>query len=129
MIFHHDGVVSEDLEQDIKFYKMLGFEEEGEVFEDPIQNIRGVFLEKDGMRVEILEPLNDQSPLRSYIKRGVKIYHHAFETRDIEAAVDFLKSEMILVSPPTHAVAFDSRIAFLMAPTGLLVELIEVDHY
>jgi len=125
MIFHHEGVVAEDLEQELEIYKTLGFEEESR-FEDETQQVRGVFMEKDGMRVELLQPLSEKSPLHSYIKRGVKIYHHAFKTRDLDGASLYLQnSGFMQVGPPQVSIAFGGKIAFFLSPTMLLVELIE----
>lgn len=89
MIFHHEGIVTKDIEQETETYKSMGFEVESD-FEDPIQNVRGRFMKKDGFRVELLEPLNEKSPLSSYLSRGVKIYHHAFKTDSIENTIDHL---------------------------------------
>lgn len=125
MIFHHEGIVTKDIEQETKIYKTMGFEIESD-FEDPIQNVRGRFMKKDGFRVELLEPLSDQSPLSSYLSRGIKIYHHAFETNNIKNTIDYLiKEGFLLIGNPEQSVAFGGKIAFLLSPTSLLVELIE----
>ena len=125
MIFHHEGVVTKDIEQETEIYKILGFEIESD-FKDPIQNVHGRFMEKDGFRVELLEPLNEQSPLSSYISRGIKIYHHAFKTNDIQNTIEYLTGkDFLLVGSPEQSVAFGGKIAFLLSPTSLLIELIE----
>lgn len=125
MIFHHEGIVTKDIEQETETYKSMGFEVESD-FEDPIQNVRGRFMKKDGFRVELLEPLNEKSPLSSYLSRGVKIYHHAFKTDSIENTIDHLiERNFFLVGSPVQSVAFGGKIAFLLSPTSLLIELIE----
>ena len=43
------------------------------ICEDPLQGIRGLFMTLGPMRVELLEPLDETSPLEAYLKRGVKI--------------------------------------------------------
>ncbi len=80
-----------------------------------------------GMRIELLEPAAAGSPLESILARGGKMYHQAFETAGIEAAIaDLRRAGAVLALPPTPAVAFGGRpIAFLMLRTTLLVELIQ----
>ena len=125
--FHHIGLACKDIEVERAAHRMLGYVDEGPVFIDPRQRIKGCFLVKDGMRIELLEPAGEPSPLKPFLTRGLKMYHQAFETGSIEAAVAELKRAGALVTvPPTPAVAFGGRaIAFLLLRTELLVELIQ----
>ena len=125
--FHHDGVATRDMAKELRGYELLGFRTEGPVFADPLQRIRGLFLTLGAMRVELLEPLDESSPIHSHLKRGIKIYHHGFTCRDIAAATERLVAGRArVVSPPKPAVAFQNRpVAFLLLASGLLIELIE----
>lgn len=125
MIFHHEGIVTKDIERETKVYEIMGFKIESN-FEDHAQNVRGRFMTKDEFRVELLEPLNDQSPLTSFANRGIKIYHHAFKTDDFKHDIDLLvEKSFLLIEEPKESVAFGGKIAFLLSPTGLMIELIE----
>lgn len=127
LTFHHIGLACRDMARDRRDHEFLGYRAEGEVFADPTQRIRGLFMTLGPMRVELLEPLDETSPLHAYLKRGIKIYHQCFLTPDIEATIQSLQSHGARVaSPPKPAVAFDGRrIAFLLLPSQMLIELIE----
>lgn len=125
--FHHVGLACRDIEVEQRAHRLLGYADEGVPFVDPLQRIRGCFMTHGGMRVELLEPAAEDSPLEPFISRGLKMYHQAFETAAIEHSIDELKGAgAALAVPPTPAVAFDQRpIAFLMLRTTMLVELIQ----
>src|SRR5580698_6760939 len=108
--FHHDGVATHDMAKGLRQYELLGFQTEGPAFVDPLQHIRGLFLTLGPMRVELLEPLDETSPIHSHLKRGIKIYHHGFTCRDIARTTERLVADRArVVSPPKPAVAFQNR--------------------
>jgi methylmalonyl-CoA/ethylmalonyl-CoA epimerase len=125
--FHHIGIACRTLDIERRDHELLGYRAEGELFEDPKQRIRGLFMTLGPMRVELLEPLAQGSPLDSYLKRGIKIYHQCFLCSDIAESIQDLEAAGArVVSPPQPAVAFDNRpIAFLLLPSQMLVELVE----
>ena len=129
MKFHHDGIACRSIEEDKKFYGMLGFTQEGKVFEDELQKIRGMFMVNlSGMRVELLEALTDDSPIKPYLSKSCKIYHHAFTCNELfeEQINHLLEHGAMIGSPPKPSVAFGGRkITFLVLPNSLLIELIE----
>jgi methylmalonyl-CoA/ethylmalonyl-CoA epimerase len=124
--FHHLGVACRSIEAEFRYFEALGYRPEGEPFEDPIQKIRGRFVIGLGPRLELLEPLTDDSPVVPWIERGVKIYHQAFEVEELPGAIAALVSRRArIVVAPVPAVAFEGRkIAFLVLPNMALVELI-----
>lgn len=113
----------------MEIYKNLGFTVEDEIFEDPRQKIRGVFLVLDQYRIELLEAINptDGSPLDPFLSRGIKLYHHAFLVNQIHDAIsDLLNQGAVVQVAPVESVAFKGKkIAFLMLKNMTLVELIE----
>lgn len=125
--FHHVGLACKSLAQERSVHLALGFVDEGPVFEDPVQRIRGQFLLHGTFRIELLEPLGEDSPLGGYLKRGIKMYHQAFLVKDIRAAIaELTAGGSFLLVGPVPAVAFGGRnIAFLAMPGALIVELIE----
>jgi methylmalonyl-CoA/ethylmalonyl-CoA epimerase len=125
--FHHIGLACRSVEAELKVWTQLGYRAEGEVFADPIQKIRGVFMAGCGPRLELLEPDGEDSPVQGYIRRGVKLYHQGFEAREFEGAVRGLAAlGAKITAPPAPAVAFHGRrVAFLMLPGLNLVEIIE----
>jgi hypothetical protein len=124
--FHHVGVACESIQRESSHLATLGYVQEGGIFEDPVQGVRGLFLGGQGPRLELLEALGSSGVLTPWLKAGVKLYHLAYEADGLESAIAVVRKQRAkLVVPPLPAVAFGGRkIAFLMLPTRLLVELI-----
>ncbi|MEO8448393.1 MAG: VOC family protein [Gemmatimonadota bacterium] len=124
--FHHIGVASSDLDAEEKVYHALGYRRESEDFTDPIQGIRGRFLIGGGPRLELLVQVPGKSVLEPWLRKGIRLYHLAWEADDLPAASEhFVAQRARVVVPPVPAVAFGGRlITFLMLPNLQLIELI-----
>ena len=125
--FHHIGVACRDMEKEAEALRLVGYELEGEYFTDPLQKIHGCFLVGPGPRVELLAPLDESSPIVSWLKKDIKMYHQAYEVDAIDSSLAALAThQAVVLSRPKPAIAFGGRkVAFLMLPNRLLVELIE----
>jgi methylmalonyl-CoA/ethylmalonyl-CoA epimerase len=125
--FHHIGLACRDIEKEAKALRLLGYEIEGQHFTDPLQKIHGCFLVGPGPRMELLAPVDESSPIVSWLNRDVKMYHQAYEVEAIVPALAVLSAQhAVVVSRAKPAVAFGRRkVAFLMLPNNLLVEMIE----
>ena len=125
--FHHVGLACADLDAEERAFARLGYTREGPDFEDPVQGVRGRFLVGAGPRLELLCELPGGTVLGPWLRKGVKMYHVAYEAADLaeaDAAVTALGARRVVA--PVPAVAFGGRrIAFYMMPNGFLVELIE----
>ena len=126
MMFHHIGVACRDLGTETRRLAALGYAVEGPDFEDPIQGVKGRFLSGAGPRLELLVPLAQKGCLAPWIQAGVKLYHMAYETCTLDADIRELRGAGAkIIVHPVAAVAFERRrIAFLMLPNMLLIELI-----
>ena len=128
LTFHHIGIACRDIAKTQAFYLGQGYTA-SPVVEDPLQHVRISFLEKEGApRIELLEPLDDQSPVaRTLATSGVSPYHMCYEVEDIEAAVNHLRGQrFLLANGPVPACAMDDRrIAFLFQKNTGLIELVE----
>ena len=126
--FHHIGIACHDIAKSTSFYTMMGYVA-SPVTEDPIQHVRVCFLEKNGApRLELLEPLDDQSPVaRTLATAGVCPYHICYEVADITASIESLRGQrFLLVNGPVPACAMgDKRIAFMFQKNTGLIELVE----
>lgn len=131
MIFHHLGIATESLENEARVFAALGYESESDEFVDPIQGVRGLFLNGGGPRLELLEPLAGSDTLASILRRGVKCYHHAYEVPSLDEALAHLRGRRAqLIRQPTPAVAFDyRRIVFVALANSWIVELIEQSRH
>jgi methylmalonyl-CoA/ethylmalonyl-CoA epimerase len=77
--------------------------------------------------MELLAPIDESSPVVSWLNQNIKMYHQAYEVDSIDPALKSLSAQhAVVVSRPKPAIAFGGRkVAFLMLPNSLLVELIE----
>ena len=126
MIFHHVGVASRDLDADEAAFAALGYAREREECVDTIQGVRARFLVGPGPRIEIVQDLETGGRVGDFAKRGVKMYHMAYEVDDLEEAGRRLAaSGAKRVTEPVPGSAFGMRLlCFYMLPTMVLVELI-----
>ncbi|WP_079530214.1 methylmalonyl-CoA epimerase [Halobacillus hunanensis] len=123
----HIGIAVENIEQSLAFYQhTLGLEVEA-VEEVTSEQVRVAFLPIGETRIELLEPLSDESPIRKFIsKKGEGIHHIALEVNDISKRLQQYQEEGIpLINTEPKQGAHDSQIAFLhpKASGGVLFEL------
>ena len=125
--FHHIGVASKDLNKDFSTFAFLGYSKSSEYFEDPLQGIKGFFIEaKDQPRLELLANLEGSDTVTSMLNSGNKMYHFAYLVSDIEKALQvFINARAIVISPLKQSTFFGKRICFLMLPNLYMIELIE----
>lgn len=124
--FHHVGVACVDLDIESRRLALLGYVAEGADFEDSTQGVRGRFLGGQVPRLELLVQTGTSGVLDPWLANGTKLYHLAYESDDLDAAVTALcAAGARVVVPAVPAVAFgDRQITFLLLRTMLLVELI-----
>ena len=128
LTFHHIGIACRDIAKSQAFYISMGYRA-ADVIDDPLQHVRVCFLEKeDAPRLELLEPLDDQSPVaRTLATVGVTPYHLCYEVEDIDAAITALRGQRFLpVKGPLPACAMEGRrVAFMFQKNIGLIELVE----
>jgi methylmalonyl-CoA epimerase len=127
MEIDHVAIVVKDLETMLRFYtRELGFTE---IFREVIydQGVETVGLEAGESFVELLRPLDENSPIARY--RGdaaAKLHHTAYKVADIAAKLAELKAAGVrLIDEVPRRGAHGNLIAFLhpKATGGVLVEL------
>lgn len=125
--FHHIGVATTSIENEIATYRILGYKREGTPFIDENQGIKGQFIISGNQpRLELLENLDGRNTLTKWIDDGIKNYHFAYLVSDIEAAITYLgKRRFRVISPLKESSYFGKRICFLVMPNRFLIELIE----
>jgi methylmalonyl-CoA epimerase len=123
----HIAIVVKDLEATVRLYtQTLGFKE---VFREVVydQGVETVGLQAGGSFVELLLPLDENSPIARY--RGeaeTRLHHTAYRVADIEAKISELRSAGVrLIDEHPRKGAHGSLIAFLhpKATGGVLIEL------
>jgi methylmalonyl-CoA/ethylmalonyl-CoA epimerase len=129
MRLHHVGIVVDDIERHgTRYAEQLGLRPLSAIVTDPIQRVQVQFW-GDGREVslELIQPLDDDSPVSRFLEKGGGLNHLCFEVEDIVAAVEQVRAKgAICVSGPVPAAAFDGqRIAFLFFRDIGLVEFVE----
>jgi methylmalonyl-CoA epimerase len=125
----HIGIAVKSIEQSLPFYTMkLGLELEG-LEEVESENVRVAFLKIGDSRFELLEPMNDSSPICKFIeKKGEGIHHIALDVDDIEARINqFSKNGIQFINQKPKLGAHQAQIAFMHPKSthGVLFELCE----
>jgi methylmalonyl-CoA/ethylmalonyl-CoA epimerase len=125
---HHIGVAVGDLDKAVSTYgRVLGAAVEArETIAS--QGAEAVALNIGGDRVELLAPLDDDTPVgRFLVRRGPGMHHVAYEVDDLRAELARLDNEGIeLVDREPRAGLYGLQVAFIHpdAVHGVLTELV-----
>lgn len=127
MDFHHIGVPTEDAAELAELYSELF--EMPVVHEEQIEDKTIVFLELDtGGYVELLEQEGEGNITNYLEEHGPGIHHFAYETDDIEAALENARALGVdLIDEEPRPGSWGSTIAFLDPDLtgGVLFEFVE----
>jgi len=112
---NHIGIAVKSIEKVLKFYTdNLNLEFTGyEIVEK--QGVKVAFLKAGDSRIELLEPLNENSPIAKFIeKKGEGLHHLALSSDDLMSDLDKLqKSGIKLINETPQSGAHNTKIAFL----------------
>ena len=125
---HHLGVAVEDLDEALATYERLFGAELEHRTTVPDQRVEAAAVRFGGGRVELLTPLEDDSPVGRFLaSRGPGMHHVAFEVDDIRAALDSLRREGAeLIDEEPRAGMFGLQVAFVHPDSvhGVLSEVV-----
>ena len=125
---HHLGVAVEDLDEALGTYERLFGAELEHRATVPEQGIEAAAVLVGAGRVELLRPLEDDSPVGRFLtKRGPGMHHVAFEVDDIHVALDSLRREGAeLIDEEPRAGMFGLQVAFVHPDSvhGVLAEVV-----
>jgi methylmalonyl-CoA/ethylmalonyl-CoA epimerase len=98
-----------------------------EITFDPIQKVGVAFFHLHGVRVELIEPKGEDSPVQQSLRKGTKLVHMCYEVEDLEQVmIDCAKEGFRCIAKPVPAVAFDGRnIAWVFHRVLGLFELLQ----
>ena len=109
---------------------MLGFEKETNILLEPPQKVYVQFLILNNYRIELLQPVDDTSPITNFMKKGGIINHLCYESNDIEKTVLYFRNNIksFQTVPITKASTLkDCYYTFFAKPSGEVIELIYFD--
>lgn len=116
--FHHIGIAVNSIRT---------VNPECEIFTDKIQKVSVAFVSLNGIKTELIEPLNENSPVNQSLKKGVKLVHVCYEVSDLEKTLQECRQHGFhCVAKPVSATAFnDRKIAWVYSKYYGLFELLE----
>lgn len=124
----HIGVAVKSLAAAKSIYEKLGVAVSAEEVVDAEQ-VRVVMVPLGGSRIELLEPVSENSVIAKFInKRGEGLHHVSLRVPSLEAAVERLRKEGIrLVTDEIKVGAGGHRYVFVHPSSagGVLLELVE----
>ena len=123
----HLGIAVKSLEASIPLYeKALGLSCEGKE-EVASQKVRTAFFNVNGVHIELLEPMSDDSPIAKFIaKNGEGVHHVAFASDDIMAQLSQASDAGVrLINQEPVPGANGKQVAFLHPKStgGVLTEI------
>ncbi|TFG33119.1 methylmalonyl-CoA epimerase [Candidatus Thorarchaeota archaeon] len=131
MKLSHVGIIVKDIAEGIKNHEALyGYKQLSDIVEDTTQKVRVVIMghsENDPVKIELISPLGEDSPVTELLNKRQAIYHLCYEVTDIEEAKNKArKNGAIVISKPVKAPLFDDRkICFLFTKDHYVIELVE----
>jgi|TARA_B100000953_G_scaffold76018_1_gene61425 methylmalonyl-CoA/ethylmalonyl-CoA epimerase len=97
----------------------------------PNHGVTTVFVELPNTKIELIEPLGDESPIREFIKKHPKggMHHVCFEVDDIFQARDqMIASGATIVGAKEPTIGAHNKPVIFMHPNDFLGTLIELEQ-
>ncbi|MCF7740900.1 MAG: methylmalonyl-CoA epimerase [Candidatus Marinimicrobia bacterium] len=112
---NHIGIAVKSLEEQIPFYRdILNLKFEG-TEEVPDQKVKVAMFQVGEVRIELLEPTSEKSPIARFIdKKGQGMHHIAYESNDIEKEIEQAAGKGIkMIDKEPRDGAHNTKIAFM----------------
>lgn len=129
---NHVAIAVPDIEAAAKTYRETLGATVSEAVPQPDHGVTTVFIELPNTKIELLEPLGDDSPISKFLERNKSggMHHVCYEVEDINASIERLKAEgaTILGGGEPKIGAHGKPVVFLSPKEfcGTLVELEQV---
>ena len=124
---HHVGIAVPDLDAAIATYETLFGEAVQRIEEVLDQKVRTAFFKVGESHFELLEAMDESSPIARYLnKNRPGIHHICVEVHDIEAALDHYRAQALqLIDDVAKPGAHGMMVAFIhpRATGGVLLEI------
>jgi len=114
---HHIGIA-------VKSIKKIN--PSGKITIDNTQKVKVSFLTLNGVKIELLEPYGNRSPIIDSLKKNIKLLHICYTVPNIEYALkESRKFGFHCISKPVLAKTFKKKIAWVYSNEYGLFELLE----
>ena len=128
MTVHHIGYAVPDIDKALAEFAVLGWKACSDVTEDEARQVKIVFMEQSGCKIELVAPLSDESPIKKTLQKGSGTpYHICYEVDNLEVAeTELKKAKFIPFKKAAVAPAIGGRrVEFMYAKQNGVIELVE----
>ena len=118
--FEHAGIAVRSISDAVKGTKKT---------EDPIQKVKVAFMHINNIKIELIEPITEKSPITNILDKGQSLYHLCFRVPNIQKALETArKHDFHCIARPVPAKAFnENKVAWVFSKVYGLFELIEAE--
>ena len=124
----HIAIAVNNVEESLNTFKKVLKVKKSEVMDVPNEKVKVAMLELENSRIELLEPLSDDSPISKFLKdRGEGIHHIAINTNQFDNDLkDAIDNEIKMIGGVREG-SYGRKITFLHPKSlhGVLMELCE----
>ena len=124
----HVGVAVQDIHAALKFFQQVFDLPEANVVDLPDQGVRAALIQVGQTRLELLQPLADNTPVGRFIQRhGQGLHHLAFNVSDLSGKLRVLEDRGLQLIDRHPREGLSGTIAFVHPRSvfGILTELVE----
>ncbi len=127
----HVGVAVKDIRAAFRLFQEVFGVPDADVTELPDQGVRAALIQVGETRLELLEPLTEDSPVGRFVqRRGEGLHHLAFNVSNVAEKLRALESRDIQLIDKVPREGLSGTIAFIHPGSvfGVLTELVENLH-
>ena len=124
----HVGIAVKDIEEVLEFFHRVFGAAKAEVESLPDQGVRATLIEVGQTRLELLEPLTEDSPVGRFLeRRGEGLHHLALNVTDLPGKLSILEEQGVELVDREPREGLSGSIAFVHPRSvfGILTELVE----
>jgi len=126
---HHIGIVVKDLDRSLNQYRQdFGFLPVSDVITVDNQGVRVVLLScGSDAAIELIEPINEDSPAYSAARQGGGLNHLCYETADFDGFLERFQHKIVRSARPSPLNLFGGRRTAFIFRHHQLIELLEAE--
>jgi hypothetical protein len=116
--FEHVGIAVRSISSELK---------DAEITEDPVHKVNVAFIYIEDIKVELVEPNTEKSPVTNILQKGQSLYHMCFLVPNLEKAVKAARENGFhCISRITPGKAYDNaKVTWVFSKIYGMFELIE----
>ncbi len=128
MQIDHIAIAVNNVEESLKTFEKVLKIKRKEIMNVYNEKVKVAMLELENSRIELLEPLSDDSPISKFLKdRGEGIHHIAVNTTEFNNVINSIKESNIKLIGGVREGSYGRKITFIHPKSlhGVLMELCE----